>query len=127
SWRIDSQRLERHAPGSAATHLRGGAWIKDLGELDGLLKARELDEHFIVAKAQVVIAAGGQPAEVVRPDDRDAATGPADPLHLRQARVTTVTRFGRERRTDDYQVRPIVGQRQSVEETMSDGGTVAVS
>ncbi len=93
----------------AATHLRGRAWIEDLGELDGLFEARELDEHFIVAEAQVLIAAGGEPAEVVRPDDRDAATGPADPLHLGQAGVTTVTRFGRERRTGDYQVSPIVG------------------
>ena len=61
---------------------------------------------------------GGEPRDVVRPDDDDAATGPADPLHLRQAGLAAMARSGRERRARDDQVGVVVGHGQVVEEAM---------
>ena len=62
------------------------------------------------------VAAGGEPAEVVRPDDGHAPARPAHPFHLGQARAA-VPRRGGEGRAGDDQVDEIIGQRQLVEES----------
>ena len=79
--------------------------------------AGELDEH-LAGKAYVPVAMGGEPANVVWPDDDDAAAWPADPLHLRQAGLAAMTWSGRERRACDDQVGAVVGDGQVVEEAV---------
>ena len=86
--------------------------------------AGELDEHLAVVEAHVPVAVGGKPRDLVRPDDDDAAAGPADPLHLRQAGLAAMLGSGRERRARDDQVRVIVGHGEVIEEAMGHAGTV---
>ena len=115
--RVDPQQLVRNPPRTEATDLRDRARIEDLGQLSRLLVAGELDEH-LAGEAHVPVAVGGEPVDVVRPDDDDAATWPADPLHLRQAGLAAMTWGGRESRACDNQVGEVVGHRQLVEEAV---------
>ena len=58
--------------------------VEDLGHLHRLAVAGEVHRHR-PGEALVLVVAGVQPADVVRPDNDDAATWPADPFHLGQA------------------------------------------
>ena len=73
------------------------------------------------------VAAGGEPAEVVRPDDGHAPARPAHPFHLGQAGRAAVPRRGGEGRARHHQVGEIIGQRQLVEESADHPDPVPVA
>src|ERR1700746_972208 len=82
--RIDADHLERNLAPAASPNLIDRPGIEDLGQLHRLVRAAELDRHW-AGEADMPVAAGGEPAEVVRPDDGHAPARPAYPLHLGQA------------------------------------------
>jgi hypothetical protein len=87
--------------------------------------AGELHRHRST-EALVLVLAGGQPVQVVRPDNRDTATGPADPLHLGQAAVAAVARCGGKDRARDDQIGASARDGQVVEKPVRHAGAVAV-
>src|SRR5262245_63887511 len=87
--------------------------------------AGELDEH-LPGEADVLVTVGGEPAEIIGPDDGDAATWPAYPLHLGQAGLPAMARGRGKGRAGDHQVSGTAGDRQVVEEPMDHPGTVTV-
>src|ERR1700748_1623451 len=84
--RVDPQPHKRTLRQAAPGDIFGRAGEEDPGEFDCLFVAGELDAHRSV-EADVPVAAGGEPVDVVRPDDGDAAARPAHALPLGQARL----------------------------------------
>src|ERR1700756_4651199 len=111
--RVDPQHLERNLPQAAPGDIFGRAGEEDPGEFDCLFVTGELDAHRSV-EADIPVAVGGEPVDVVRPDDGDAAARPAHALHLRQAGLAAMSRGGREGRAGDDQVGEIVREGQLV-------------
>src|ERR1700730_18373045 len=79
--RGDGQHLEGTRPPPAPPDLFGGPGIEDPGQLHRLPIAAELHRHRS-GEADVLVATGGEPVQVVRPDYGHAPARPTDPLHL---------------------------------------------
>src|SRR5580693_939716 len=79
--RVDAQHLEGNRPPSAPPDLFGRPGIEDPGQLHRLAIATELHGHRS-GEADVRVATGGEPVQVVRPDYGHAPARPTDPLHL---------------------------------------------
>src|SRR6266568_7903337 len=122
--RIDPQYPIGDPAPAAAADLRDRMGIEDLGHLNSLTVARELDTHRTL-EACVLVVVGSEPFEVVRPDNGDAAARPANPLHLGQACLAAMARGGREGRARDDQVSETAGNGQVIEKAV--GHPYAVS
>src|SRR6266480_6664191 len=98
--RVEAQHLEGNPPPATPPYLAGRLGVEDFGQLRGLLVAAELHRHRS-GEADVPVATGGEPVEVVRPDDGHGPARPAHALHLGQAGLTAMPRRGREGRAGD--------------------------
>ena len=119
--RVDPQHLEGNLPQAAPGDLVGRAG-KKIPASSTASSWLENSTHIGSGEADVPVAAGGEPVEVVRPDDGDAAARPAHPLHLGQAGLAAVSRGGREGRAGDDQVGEIVRQRAARRRTRGSPG-----
>src|SRR5580693_6996747 len=79
--RVDAQHLERNRPPAAPPDLFGCPGIEDPRQLHRLPIATELHRHR-PGEADVRVAMGGEPVQVVRPDYGHAPARSTDPLHL---------------------------------------------
>src|SRR5580658_7712330 len=79
--RVDAQHLEGNGPPAAPPDLFGRPGIEDPGQLHRFPIAAELHRHRS-GEADVRVAMGGEPVEVVRPDYGHAPARSTDPLHL---------------------------------------------
>src|SRR6266404_406030 len=93
--RVDAQHLEGNRPLAAPPDLFGRPGIEDPGQLHRLPIATELHRHRS-GEADVLVATGREPVQVVRPDYGHAPARSTDPLHLGQARSAAVPRCGSE-------------------------------
>src|SRR5579872_4659588 len=84
AWRVDAQHLEGNRPLAEPPDLLGRSGIKDPGQLRRLPVAAELHRHRS-READVLVATGGEPVQVVRPDDGYPPARPADSFHLGQS------------------------------------------
>src|SRR5580704_19562555 len=87
--RVDAQHLEGNRPLAAPPDLFSSPGIEDPGQLHRLPVAAELHTHRS-GEADVLVATGGEPVQVVRPDYGHAPARSTDSLHLGEARGAAV-------------------------------------